>query len=291
MLMPTDGADRHRGRAMVNMLSIDVEDYFQVWALSPRIHRERWERMPSRIEQNVDRVLDLLARHRATATFFTLGWIAERHPALVRRIVAEGHELASHGYDHRSVKAQTRSEFAADLHRAKGTLESVGGVAVAGYRAPNFSIDIDMPWAHEVLMETGHTYSSSLYPVHHDHYGCPGAPRLAFRHHNGLIEVPMSTVRIAGTALPAAGGGLFRLLPYRASRWLIRHVNRSEQQSALFYFHPWEIDPEQPTIEGITWRSRLRHYTNLRAMYPKLDRLLRDFRWERIDRVVLPRFR
>ncbi|MBE0595009.1 MAG: DUF3473 domain-containing protein [Gemmatimonadales bacterium] len=266
-------------------MSIDVEDYFQVAALAPWIDRARWNTMPCRIERNVALVLELLDRRASKATFFTLGWIAERYPRLVREIVARGHELASHGYGHLSVRSQTPSEFREDVSRAKAILEDVGGVKIIGYRAPSFSIGDGNLWAHDVIAETGHRYSSSIYPISHDHYGMPGAPRFAWRTGAGIVEVPPSSLRLLGRNLPASGGGYFRLLPYALSRWSIRRINRPDHQPCIFYFHPWEIDPGQPRIEQAGVKSKLRHYLNLDRMAVRLDRLLGDFRWGRVDEV------
>lgn len=284
------GAARAADASPVNALSIDVEDYFQVWALTPYIDRASWDARPCRVERNVDCILALLDKHGAKATFFTLGWIAERYPQLIRRVVTEGHELASHGYGHGRVDEQTPQEFRDDLVRAKGVLEDIGGVGVHGYRAPSFSIGLKNLWALDVIRECGHRYSSSIYPVKHDHYGIPDAPRFAHRHRNGLIEIPLTTAAALGRNLPAGGGGYFRLMPYAASRWLVRQVHRKDGESAIFYFHPWEIDPEQPRVDGVAWKSRFRHYVNLHRMASKLDRLLGDFAWDRVDRVFLPRF-
>jgi len=270
-------------------MSIDVEDYFQVAAFAPYIDRTTWESIPCRVERNVTRILELLERHDTRATFFTLGWIAERHPALVRRIVEQGHELASHGYAHRRASDQTPEAFRDDLSRAKSLLEDTGGVAVRGYRAPSFSIGAANLWAHDVIAETGHDYSSSVYPIAHDHYGMPEAPRFAWRTSSGVVEIPPSSLRMLGRNLPASGGGYFRLLPYPLSRWSIRRINRHDGEPCIFYFHPWEIDPEQPRIQQAGAKSRFRHYVNLERMAGRLDRLLRDFPWGRVDEVFASR--
>lgn len=266
-------------------MSIDVEDYFQVAAFAPYIERHRWDGMECRVERNVALILDLLDRHATKATFFTLGWIAERYPALVKEIVARGHELASHGYGHLRASDQTPDSFREDLAVAKAILEDIGGVAVTGYRAPSFSIGEDNLWAHDVIAETGHRYSSSVYPIAHDHYGMPAAPRFAWRTDSGVIEIPPSSLRLLGRNLPASGGGYFRLLPYPVSRWTIQRINRQDGQSCIFYFHPWEVDPQQPRIAQAGAKSKFRHYLNLDRMAARLDRLLADFRWDRVDRV------
>jgi polysaccharide deacetylase family protein (PEP-CTERM system associated) len=272
----------------MNAFTIDVEDYFQVSAFAPYIDRADWDRRECRVERNVERILALLDRHQVQATFFTLGWIAERYPALVRRIVAGGHELASHGYGHERVSDLDDAALRQDLLRAKGLLEDLGGVPVRGYRAPSFSIGAGNLWAFDRLAETGHAYSSSIYPIQHDHYGMPDAPRFAHRLPCGLLEVPATTVRFMNRNLPSSGGGYFRLLPYAASRWLLQRVNRADGQSAVFYFHPWEIDVDQPRIPGIDAKTRFRHYLNLERMESRLDRLLGDFSWGRMDRIFLP---
>jgi polysaccharide deacetylase family protein (PEP-CTERM system associated) len=273
-----------RVRGVVNALTIDVEDYFQVSALAPYIARGRWDTMPCRVERNVERLLLLLERAGARATFFTLGWIAERYPALVRAIVRGGHELASHGYGHLRASEQSPQDFAADIGRAKGILEDVGGVPVTGYRAPSFSIGPRNLWAFDVIEGAGYTYSSSVYPVRHDHYGIPDAPRFPYRLKNGLLEVPVSTTQVLGRNVPAGGGGYFRLLPYRISRWAIRRVNEVDGRPAIFYLHPWEIDPEQPRVEGLALKARFRHYVNLQHTEDRLERLLADFRWDAVQR-------
>lgn len=275
--------------AITNALTIDVEDYFQVSAFAPYIRRSDWDARECRVERNVERILALLDARGVQATFFTLGWVAERYPQLVRRIVEGGHELASHGYGHQRASDLDRAAFRDDVARAKAILEDLGGVAVRGYRAPSFSIGERNLWAFDTLAETGHAYSSSIYPIRHDHYGMPDAPRFAHRVAGGLLEVPVTTVRLAGRNLPSSGGGYFRLLPYAASRWLIGRVNRDDRQAAVFYFHPWEIDADQPRVPGIDAKTRFRHYVNIARMERKLASLLDDFRWGRMDHIFLAR--
>jgi polysaccharide deacetylase family protein (PEP-CTERM system associated) len=270
---------------IANALTVDVEDYFQVSALAPHIARADWDRMPCRVERNVETILELLAESGSQATFFTLGWIAERYPQLVRRLVAAGHELASHGYAHLRATDQQPAEFLEDIRRAKALLEDIAGVEVKGYRAPSFSVGTKNPWAFDCIAEAGYRYSSSVYPIQHDHYGMPDAPRFAYRARESLLEIPITTARVLKRNLPAGGGGYFRLLPYALSRALIRRVNEVDRQPALFYFHPWELDPGQPRIGGTGSKTRFRHYVNLHRMQPRLRRLLRDFTWGRIDRV------
>jgi polysaccharide deacetylase family protein (PEP-CTERM system associated) len=272
-----------------NAMSIDVEDYFQVSAFAPHIRREDWDSLPCRVERNIDVILGLLDDADARATFFTLGWIAERYPQVVRRIVDDGHELASHGYGHQRASDLTPEQFRDDITRAKHLLEDLGGVAIRGYRAPSFSISRKNWWAVEELENAGYVYSSSIYPVKHDHYGMPDAPRFAHRPNGagGILELPPTTVPMMGRNLPAAGGGWFRLLPYELSRWMLRRVNEQEQAPCMFYFHPWEIDPGQPRQAGLTAKTRFRHYVNLQRMPGRLRKLLNDFEWDRVDRVFL----
>ena len=275
---------------VTNALTIDVEDYFQVSAFAPYIARSEWDARECRVERNVHRILDLLSERGIHATFFTLGWIAERYPALVRRIVDEGHELASHGYGHERVSDLSAAAFRADIGRAKALLQDISGTAVLGYRAPSFSIGERNLWAFDCLLEEGYRYSSSIYPIRHDHYGMPDAPRFAHQVREGLVEVPVTTVRLGPRNLPSSGGGYFRLLPYTVSRWMLRRVNAVDGEPGIFYFHPWEIDPEQPRVAGIDAKARFRHYVNLGRMEAKLVRLLDDFRWGRMDQVFLSRF-
>lgn len=280
-------ARRRRADATVNALTIDVEDYFQVSAFAPYIRRTDWDAIPCRAQANVDRILELLARRGAKATFFTLGWIAERHPAIVRAIVDQGHELASHGYGHERASDLSREAFMDDIVRAKALLEDIGGVEVKGYRAPSFSIGHANLWALDCIRDAGYQYSSSIYPVKHDHYGMPDAPRFPYVAVPDLTEVPPTTVELFGRNWPAGGGGFFRFLPYAVSHWLIRRVNEVDGESCMFYFHPWEIDAEQPRVPGVDAKSRFRHYVNLDRTYGRLERLLGDFAWDRVDRVFL----
>ncbi|OYW64219.1 MAG: polysaccharide deacetylase [Hydrogenophilales bacterium 16-64-46] len=274
---------------MKNAMSIDVEDYFQVSAFAPYIRREDWDSLPCRVERNVDVILGLLDEAGAKATFFTLGWIAERHPQVVRRIVAGGHELASHGYGHQRASDLTPAQFRDDIVRAKGILEDIGAVAVRGYRAPSFSINHENWWAVGELENAGYVYSSSIYPVKHDHYGMPDAPRFPHRPNgeSGILELPPTTVPMMGRNLPAAGGGWFRLLPYSLSRWMLRRVNEQDRAPCMFYFHPWEVDADQPRQQGISAKTRFRHYVNLQRMPGRLQQLFNDFEWDRVDRVFL----
>lgn len=273
-----------------NAMTVDVEDYFQVSAFEPYIERSAWERTPTRVEHNVERILALFEEQDVKGTFFTLGWIAERHPEMVRRIVAGGHEIASHGWAHVRVTKQQPEEFRQDVIRTRGFLEDLSGQRVKGYRAASYSIGSDNLWALEILQETGHLYSSSIYPIHHDLYGMPEAPRFPFWPNgaDGLLEIPVTTVELMARKLPCGGGGYFRLLPYGLSRWALRRVNRYDGQACVFYFHPWEIDPDQPRTPSIDLKTRFRHYLNLSRMEPRLRRLLQDFSWGRMDEVFLP---
>jgi len=272
---------------MVNAMTIDVEDYFQVSAFAPHIARTSWDDRECRVERNMDRILEMLAAQDTKATFFTLGWIARRYPQLVRRIVDGGHELASHGYGHERASDLTQAAFLEDITRAKSILEDLGGVAVRGYRAPSFSIGEGNLWAFDALLSAGYRYSSSIYPIRHDHYGMPDAPRHAHEVRPGLLEVPISTVRLFDRNLPSSGGGYFRLFPYALSRWMLNRVNIADQQSGIFYFHPWEIDVEQPRVDGISSKTRFRHYVNIGRMERRLAQLLKDFRWDRMDNIFL----
>ena len=273
---------------MRNALSVDVEDWFQVGEFETVFDRKDWDSLECRVERNTDAVLQLFCDAEIKGTFFTLGWVAERYPALMRRIVAAGHELASHGYSHDRVFTFTPKQFADDLERSRKLIEDSSGIRVTGYRAPSFSIDQRTPWAHEILAEQGYTYSSSVAPVKHDHYGWADAPRFAFRPVAGsnFLEVPVTTAQLGPKRLAAGGGGFFRLLPYAFSRWAIRQVNDDERRPAIIYFHPWEIDPGQPRVANAPIKSKLRHYTKLDVMAEKLKRLPKDFQWERLDAVV-----
>ena len=276
------------GMAICNALTIDVEDYFQVSALAPYIPRSEWEVRECRVEGNIDRILQMLDDYGSRATFFTLGWIAERYPKLIRRIVDRGHELASHGFAHQRATRQSPAAFFSDIQLAKVVLEDVSGIEVRGYRAPSFSIGPDNhTWAWECIERAGYRYSSSIYPIDHDHYGMPDAPRFIHDVRSGLLEVPVTTMRLFGRNWPAGGGGYFRLMPYAMSRWLLRRVNRVDRQPAIFYFHPWEIDAAQPRVAGIDARTRFRHYLNLDRMEKRLRELLFDFEWGRVDEILL----
>ncbi|BBL35899.1 hypothetical protein Nstercoris_02176 [Nitrosomonas stercoris] len=274
---------------MRNALTIDVEDYFQVSAFAHHIARSSWDGLPCRVERNIDQILALLDKNQIKATFFTLGWIAERYPTMVKRIVGNGHELASHGHAHHRVTELSREQFYEDITHSKGLLEDIAGQPVQGYRAPSFSINNNNLWALECLEQAGYQYSSSVYPIKHDHYGIPNAPRFAFKPDNtkNLLELPVTTVRLFGQNFPAGGGGYFRLWPYVVSRWFLQRVNKIDGQPAIFYFHPWEIDPDQPRQTGIGFKTRFRHYLNLDRMEKRLDSLTQHFKWGRMDQIFL----
>jgi len=270
-----------------NMMTVDVEDYFQVEAFASRIDREDWSRHSCRVERNTDTVLELFDRAGAKATFFTLGWVAGRYPKLIQRIVAQGHEIASHGMAHYRADAFGPDRLLADLKDSRALLEDVSGQKVKGYRAASFSVTRKNLWALEAIAEAGYKYSSSIYPVRHDLYGIPQAPRFAFHPFaaSDFLEIPVTSFRLGKVNLPCGGGGYFRLLPYWWSAYQLRQIGRRENAPCMFYFHPWEIDPEQPAISGISLKTRVRHYTNLARMKDRLRRVLRDFAWTRVDAV------
>jgi polysaccharide deacetylase family protein (PEP-CTERM system associated) len=264
-------------------MSVDVEDYFQVSAMEGIVSRDAWPAYESRVVDSTLRVLDLLAAHEVTATFFVLGWVADQHPALVRRIEAAGHELASHSYWHRLVYTLTPESFREDLRRARIAIEDASGVAVRGYRAPSFSITEQSLWALDVLVDEGYAYDSSIFPIRHDRYGIPSAPRQAHRvtrTGGSLLEIPATAGRIGNVAV-GVGGGHFRILPYACTRWAIRQLNERERQPAMFYIHPWEFDPEQPRLP-VPPLSRARHYTNLGRTEDRFHRLMEEFAFDSI---------
>jgi polysaccharide deacetylase family protein (PEP-CTERM system associated) len=273
---------------VVNAMTIDVEDYFHVSVFDGIVPRSEWERMQSRVCANTERLLEIFSEHEVKGTFFVLGWVAERHPALVRAITAAGHEVASHGYAHRLVYDQPRAAFREDVRRAKALLEDACGRAVVGYRAPSYSITPRSLWAIDVLIEEGYRYDSSIFPIKHDRYGIPVSSRHPYRLDRpagALIEIPGSTTRVGPVNLPVAGGGYFRILPYWWTRWGITRLNQQERRSAVFYLHPWEIDPAQPRLNAGTL-GRFRHYRNLEQTEERLRQLLSDFRFETMDRIV-----
>ena len=272
-----------------NAMTVDVEDYFQVGAFENDIKRADWESFECRVERNMDVILKMFDDHSVKATFFTLGWIAKRYPDIVRQIVDNGHEIASHGMNHERVNDLNRSEFLQDAQSSRKLLEDMGGCQVRGYRAPSFSIGEKNQWALEVLSEAGYEYSSSIYPIRHDHYGMPSAPRFAFTpiKEQDFLEMPVTTVEVMGSKIPCGGGGYFRLLPYFISKSAMKRVNEKDVQPCIFYFHPWEIDPEQPRQKQASLKSKFRHYTNLGGMEEKIKKVLKEFNWGRMDEVFL----
>jgi len=271
---------------MLNGLSVDVEEWFQVGAFERVIGKDDWDRLEGRVEYNTGEVLDLFAESGVKATFFTLGWVAARHPKLIRRIVDEGHEVASHGWDHDRVFTLDAAGFRADIARARAVLEDASGQRITGYRAPSFSIDQRTPWAHQVLADEGYRYSSSVAPIRHDHYGWADAPKSAYRPVAGsdLIELPISLASFGGKKI-VTGGGFFRLLPGAITYKAIDLANRADRP-AVFYFHPWDMDPGQPRVANAPIRSKLRHYPRLGAMAGKLRTLVARHEWGRVDAVV-----
>lgn len=271
----------------INAMTVDVEDYFQVSAFEPYIAKQQWDSLPHRVEGNTHKILDIFSENNTKATFFTLGWVAERYPGLIRRIVDDGHELACHGYEHIRVTEQTPEQFRADVAKAKAILEQLGGTEVIGYRAASYSIGASNLWALNVLQELDFKYSSSIYPVKHDLYGMPDAPRFLYEpiENTHFKEIPITTLRFREKNMPCGGGGFFRFYPYRFSKWAFNRVNKRENQSAIFYFHPWEIDPEQPRQHGLSLKTRTRHYLNLNRMEQRLKTLLTDFNWNTMESV------
>jgi len=282
------GSKEYSSTAIINALTVDVEDYFHVAALAEAIKPDDWPGMEYRVEANTQRLLQLFADRGVRATFFVLGWVAERSPELVRAIAAAGHEVACHGFSHQLVYNQTPQAFKAETHRAKTVLEDQIQAPVNGYRAASYSITAQSRWALDVLCEEGFRWDSSIFPVHHDRYGMPGTPRWPYELKtdigNTLVEFPISTLRMPGYTLPIAGGGYFRLFPYWFSRWGLGRINR-EGQPFIFYLHPWEIDPDQPKFD-VKWLSRFRHYNNLDVCQARLERLLRDFRFATVGEVL-----
>ncbi|WP_259057098.1 XrtA system polysaccharide deacetylase [Methylohalomonas lacus] len=269
-------------------MTVDVEDYFQVSAFENHITREEWASLPCRIEKNIDLILSMFDDHGVKATFFTLGWIAERHTEMVRRIANAGHEIASHGYSHVRINRQDREAFRNDIIRTKHLLEDISGNIVHGYRAASFSINAENHWAHKELDSAGYKYSSSVYPIHHDLYGIPGGYRFAYRPGGGsLLEIPLSTYQWRGHRVPCAGGGYFRLFPYMISRSMINRINRNDNKPCIFYFHPWELDPGQPRPKGLNLKTRFRHYKNLHRMQSKLSLLLAEFNWGALQDIFM----
>lgn len=272
----------------VNVMTCDVEDYFQVSAFESLLPVEKWNKVECRIPANIDKALEHLESQEAKATFFTLGWVAEHYPEVIRRITDAGHEMASHGMQHTRVWSQTPEQFFTDASRSKKVLEDTSGKAVRGYRAASWSVDQRTPWAWEEMARAGYEYSSSVYPISHDHYGSPDSPTTAYIHKpSGMLEIPASTTRLLGRRVPISGGGYFRLYPLSLSRWFINREVRRSSSPYIFYFHPWELDPGQPRMTGADRRARFRHYLNLDQFESRWVALLRDYRWDRMDRLFL----
>ncbi|NVD27670.1 DUF3473 domain-containing protein [Parasphingorhabdus flavimaris] len=285
---PESFATAGKADALLNAMSVDIEDWFQVGAFETVIDRADWDQLEHRVERNSEAVLELFDEAGIKATFFTLGWVAERYPALMQKVAAAGHEIANHGYDHARVFTLTPDQFRDDLDRSRKILQDTSGQKVVGYRAPSFSIDQRTPWAHEILAEQGYAYSSSVAPINHDHYGWAGSPRFAWKpvEQSGFIELPVTTVKLGNRVFAAGGGGFFRLLPYPLYERSIRKMHNDDGRGAIFYFHPWEIDPGQPRVGDAPIKSKLRHYTNLRLMRAKLLRAGQDFKWGRVDELA-----
>ena len=276
------------GSSPIHAMTCDVEDYFQVSAFNGIVSRQDWEKFECRIPGNMDRILELFAENDVRATFFTLGWVAQTYPEVIRRVAEAGHEIASHGMEHIRVWQQDEKTFLEDAGSAKKILEDVSGSPVVGYRAASWSMDERTPWAHDVLEQAGYKYSSSIYPIKHDHFGVPNAPtRPYFAGDGELLEIPASVSRVAGRNLPAGGGGYFRLYPLAFSKWLINRIESSGTRPYVFYFHPWEMDPDQPRVAGATAKSRFRHYLNLKRFEPRLSSLLQSYTWGRMDEIYL----
>jgi polysaccharide deacetylase family protein (PEP-CTERM system associated) len=276
-----------KNKNIINALTIDVEDYFQVSAFSPYISRSNWENIECRVEKNIEVILEMLMRHGIKATFFILGWIAERYPSMVRKISSQGHEIASHGYGHERVTNLSKEDFLKDIKNSKRILEDISGTEVIGYRAPSFSIVEKNFWAFGLLADAGYRYSSSIYPIAHDHYGIPNFSRFPCKIQENFLEVPISTLRILNKNLPSSGGGYFRLFPYFFSKWILNKFNEIEGKPVIFYFHPWELDFDQPRVFDVDLKTRFRHYVNISKMENRLDLLCNDFRWGRMDDIFL----
>ncbi|MDF2177283.1 DUF3473 domain-containing protein [Aliiglaciecola sp. CAU 1673] len=270
---------------ILNAMTVDVEDFFHVSAFDNIIRPQDWQQYEPRVDRNTRRLLDTFARYDIKSTFFVLGWVAELFPELIKEIHRQGHEIASHGYAHRRASEQTPEEFKADVIRSKEHLQDLLGEQILGYRAPSFSIGYSNEWAFEILAELGFVYSSSTYPVKHDLYGTPDWPRFAYRRKEDILEIPIPTLKIMGKQVPIGGGGYFRLYPYPVTKHLVNTYLRKERQPYSFYFHPWEIDPDQPRLKQASAKSRFRHYINLQHTQAKLERLLQDFSWSTMKEV------
>lgn len=263
----------------INYLTIDVEDYFQVAAFEKVIQPSQWKNYPSRVERNTGKILELLDTYKVTATFFIVGWTAEQYPFMVKEIASHGHQIACHSYCHQKIYQQTPDEFRRDTKKAKDILEDITGRSITGYRAPTYSITKKSLWALDIIKELGFKWDSSIFPILHDNYGIPDAPRFAYKLPNGLIEYPITTALFFGRKVPVAGGGYFRILPYWFTRMALKKINQQEKQPFIFYLHPWEVDPNQPRVNHAGWKSRFRHYHNLGKTEGRLHRLLQEFQF------------
>lgn len=272
---------------ILNAMTVDVEDYFHVSAFEKVIDSSQWTNLPLRVERNTYRLLEVFEQNNVKSTFFTLGWVAEQCPGLIKDIVAQGHELASHGYSHQRATQMTPEQFRQDVLQSKTLLEDCAGNPIKGYRAPSFSINDSNTWVYQVLVDLGFTYSSSTYPIEHDLYGVPDWPRFKYQRPEGIWEIPVPTVRKNQKNTGIGGGGYFRLYPYWLSKRRIENFHQTEKQPYSFYFHPWEIDPEQPKIKDASTKSKLRHYLNLSRMENKIVRLLKDYEWSTMENVYL----
>lgn len=274
-------------KTIVNAMTVDVEDYFHVSAFENVIDKKSWNNLPLRVEANTHRLLEIYEQHNTKCTFFTLGWVAEKCPALIKEIVAQGHELASHGYNHKRTTIMSPEDVKDDIYRSKALLEDLAGKEILGYRAPSFSINDSNVWLYDILVELGFKYSSSTYPIQHDLYGVPQWPRFAYQRPEGLLEIPIPTIIKKEKNVGIGGGGFFRLYPYWLSQQRINHFHNVEKQPYSFYFHPWEIDPDQPRIKNAPLKSKLRHYLNLSSMEGKLVKLLEDYKWSTMEDIYL----
>ncbi|NMP33069.1 DUF3473 domain-containing protein [Thalassotalea sp. M1531] len=266
-------------------MTVDVEDYFHVSAFEGQFKQQDWHNLPLRVERNTYRLLELFEQHNAKCTFFVLGWVAETCPNLIQDIVKQGHELASHGYNHQRALTMTPEQFRDDVLKSKDLLETAGSTEIIGYRAPSFSVNESNQWVYQILRDIGFEYSSSTYPIHHDLYGVPSWPRFKYIREEGIVEIPIPTLRKNDANTGIGGGGYFRLYPYAFSKRRIDKFIAQENQPYSFYFHPWEIDPEQPKVEGVSFKSRFRHYINLSRMENKIVRLLQDYQWSTMQDV------
>ena len=272
---------------ITNAMTVDVEDYFHVSAFENNIQRSNWNNMPLRVERNTYRLLELFEKYNTKSTFFVLGWVAQKCPQLIQDIVAQGHELASHGYAHQRATTMSKEALIDDIKSSKDILEEISGIEVIGYRAPSFSINESNQWVFQLLVDLGFKYSSSTYPISHDLYGEPNWPRFAYQRNEGILEIPIPTLCNKDKNIGIGGGGYFRLYPYWLSKRRIDKFHQQEQKPYSFYFHPWEIDPQQPRIKEASLKSKIRHYINLSKMEDKLERLLQDYQWNTMKDIYL----